>query len=770
MSTTSTTAQTKTRGTKAPAPKTRIVFYTGINGDPESHHPEIKVTLAFAKKAAASIVTDKEYFSFFGIEMRSEKPKLFFQTSKETDKYYYVEIGEHGPAHIGYTSARCEKGVMLKLVELAWKCTDKETFLAKAPKLRWRTKYAVVYQQPEPEEWLGDDFFEGGEPESKTLGHGDHWRALDNNTDDTAYEKEWAKEASSFIENLIKKGKDTHTRKSPWKKTLKNDLTQHFYKTGKTIDFTTILTKGEEDSFVFLSAFPSFAHTCTWILDVQSVSNAYGDCEGLISGRTANDHCLEWFAPDFLRYANDWSQLGLTKVSVSGLALQLEFNEAKPWVFKSGHCLEEERQRLRNEGKIEEAQKLKSVSIPTDEIRTFFTDFHDHAFLAGRILELRKITTKTWKNLSGYLLEIEVLANELPTGYILPVYAFPAALGDYVPKKGDLVTGTIWLQGKFMGKASPEGRATFWLNDTARAKGDETLQEHIANLLAIAAEDDGSDYDEAEATAAYCDEGIVLVPDSVELYMAKGKVLEPFAHYSWECFEKVIELDPTNTEAYIRLGRAISCLNYSEKAIALLKKAIELDPNYYEAYFVMARQLEDIKRYEEALSFFNKAIELYPQNALKEPRDQLRQIVEEKGKTLALLGRHEEAIACFDEAISSFGDSPTFDKDDDEDSWLESDFSFLFYEKGKSLAALGRKEECIALYDKLIAQEEAGERGWSYCKKAETLEILNDKEGAIAAYKLAIADNADSDTYWAKYASEAIAKLGRVRRHRSTAQ
>jgi hypothetical protein len=73
----------------------------------------------------------------------------------------------------------------------------------------------------------------------------------------------------------------------------------------------------------------------------------------------------------------------------------------------------------------------------------------DHHQIIGRVMSVTAI--KPLPQFQGWRLEIECMPDEAASGWRLPVFVFPPALGsDAPPRKGDLVTGTVWLQGSWI--------------------------------------------------------------------------------------------------------------------------------------------------------------------------------------------------------------------------------------------------------------------------------------------------------------------------------
>jgi len=81
-------------------------------------------------------------------------------------------------------------------------------------------------------------------------------------------------------------------------------------------------------------------------------------------------------------------------------------------------------------------------------------------------------------------------------------------------------------------------------------------------------------------------------------------------------YDKAVELDLDNGDAYCKRGDAYEEMGEYGKAIADYSKAIELDPNHALAYFNRGCAYGEIGKYEEAIADYSKAIELNPNDAL----------------------------------------------------------------------------------------------------------------------------------------------------------
>lgn len=80
-------------------------------------------------------------------------------------------------------------------------------------------------------------------------------------------------------------------------------------------------------------------------------------------------------------------------------------------------------------------------------------------------------------------------------------------------------------------------------------------------------------------------------------------------------YDKLIELDPDNADAYHERGDFYYEMDQYGKAIADYSRAIELEPRYASAYFNRAYAYGEISEYDKAIADYSKAIKLDPSDA-----------------------------------------------------------------------------------------------------------------------------------------------------------
>jgi tetratricopeptide (TPR) repeat protein len=234
----------------------------------------------------------------------------------------------------------------------------------------------------------------------------------------------------------------------------------------------------------------------------------------------------------------------------------------------------------------------------------------------------------------------------------------------------------------------------------------------------------GSDSFDANSSAFY-----EMVPESVPsninliIKYNEAKSLDEQQRYkeAIDVYDQAIKLDPEFAKAWIGKGLDLNMLNNYDDAIDCLNKAIELDPHDIDAWRWKGTVLRNAGKYGEAIVAYNKAIEIDPEDA---------DVWSRKGGALSALGKNDEAITAYDNAISAstkhssairpldYGArkvsqcnkpdlllkqgrfSEAVDECDKCYELIHYDATLMI--KGKALFGLGRFDEAIQNYDKVI--------------------------------------------------------------------
>lgn len=101
----------------------------------------------------------------------------------------------------------------------------------------------------------------------------------------------------------------------------------------------------------------------------------------------------------------------------------------------------------------------------------------------------------------------------------------------------------------------------------------------------------------------------------IDAYFQKGQCQLEVARYeeAFKSFDKVIEINPSNPQAYYCRGLAKAHLNQS-KSIQDFNKALSLDPDLYQAFLGRACIYGSQQRYTKAILNCNQAIRINPKS------------------------------------------------------------------------------------------------------------------------------------------------------------
>lgn len=221
-----------------------------------------------------------------------------------------------------------------------------------------------------------------------------------------------------------------------------------------------------------------------------------------------------------------------------------------------------------------------------------------------------------------------------------------------------------------------------------------------------------------EALAAF-QQTVALKDDHVEAYFYRGQVFLEMSRFedAISSFDRSIELTPETLSPYLAhasRGVALAALRRFDEALMSFERAVELNGNYVEAHSACGRVLQELGRYEESVACYNEAIAVEPYGLQVFPAYCSKAFVLKDLKRLA------EALASYDHAIE-----------------LKPDDSEVYLNRGGILQELGRHEDAITSFDRAIflnpdVAEAFRARGFS-------LLILGRYEMAIGSFDQAFA-------------------------------
>lgn len=167
--------------------------------------------------------------------------------------------------------------------------------------------------------------------------------------------------------------------------------------------------------------------------------------------------------------------------------------------------------------------------------------------------------------------------------------------------------------------------------------------------------------------------------------LAQGETLLRSGRFpeSIDSFQKVLQKEPNNRFANLRLGMAYIKAEQLASAIPFLEKSVILDPNQAEAHYALAYALTGVQRFEEAEKSWVETIRLQPRREAAWSN---------LGTVLGQMNKLERAREAFQQALSL-----------DPHNWqLQSNLGFLEQK-------LGHRPQALALFEK-AARESKGDR------------------------------------------------------------
>ncbi|MBD2464964.1 DUF563 domain-containing protein [Oscillatoria sp. FACHB-1407] len=253
---------------------------------------------------------------------------------------------------------------------------------------------------------------------------------------------------------------------------------------------------------------------------------------------------------------------------------------------------------------------------------------------------------------------------------------------NFVPQYGDL--GIAWLKKTDLKKA-----ISCW--HQAIAINPDFAQYYIAWADSLNQE---SRLDQATAMNADLLRGLLHQPESLETYLALGKLLAN--HTALEkmgisdqvaiaAFETALEYDPNSAEAYLELGKQRLKLGQVDQAIAAFKQALSLESGSSEILLEMGKALVQNYQLEEAITCYERVIE---SNA------NLTEVYFHLGDALSLKGDKQAAIRAYQQKIQHQPEAY-----DTYDAYFR--LGVLFAEQGQLSEAIAHFNQAIKLAPRL---------------------------------------------------------------------
>jgi tetratricopeptide (TPR) repeat protein len=164
---------------------------------------------------------------------------------------------------------------------------------------------------------------------------------------------------------------------------------------------------------------------------------------------------------------------------------------------------------------------------------------------------------------------------------------------------------------------------------------------------------------------------------SFDLWNYKGMAHAKLNQYqeAIRCFDKGIMLNPKVSSLWINKGEALSQLGKFEESVKNFDYALELEANNLLACYFKAKSLLKLQKYAGALECYDRVVGKVNDKILWNDR----------GVTLSNLGRYDEALANYDNALK-----------------LDPYDEISLNNKGLALYSLGKHSEAVNYFDRIL--------------------------------------------------------------------
>ena len=189
--------------------------------------------------------------------------------------------------------------------------------------------------------------------------------------------------------------------------------------------------------------------------------------------------------------------------------------------------------------------------------------------------------------------------------------------------------------------------------------------------------------------------------DKVKLYLELGNKHHDEGRYQLaiDCYEIALETNSNSGELYYYKARSFYKTGRYQTAVICFEEAIKKEAKLAPlSYIYIGCIFFEMEDYQKALCYYDKAMVL---------EDNILAFVQ-KGRTLHILKRYNDALACYNEALS-----------------FDQNLPFVLFNKGQTLKSLKREEEAMLCFKK--AGRLLNKNNSFYDEILTEIEILNKK-------------------------------------------
>jgi len=217
-----------------------------------------------------------------------------------------------------------------------------------------------------------------------------------------------------------------------------------------------------------------------------------------------------------------------------------------------------------------------------------------------------------------------------------------------------------------------------------------------------------------DALASY-DKALEINPEYSDALCNRGVMLDNLGRHeeALACYDKALEINPDISEAWYNRGNVLKQLGRYDDALSSYDKALEFNPGYSDAWCNRGITLVQFGRYDDALTSFDNALEINPD---------FSEAWYNRGAALAHFGRHAEAVVSYDKAHK-----------------LNPEYSVPWYISSGLLGNLGQRNRAVTSFDDQIKSLEILLKNDPNCypawfNRGVLLAILGRNEDALASF------------------------------------
>lgn len=197
------------------------------------------------------------------------------------------------------------------------------------------------------------------------------------------------------------------------------------------------------------------------------------------------------------------------------------------------------------------------------------------------------------------------------------------------------------------------------------------------------------------------------------------------------CFEHALTIQPDSVDAWANHATALLELGQHERALVELERALAIEPTHVVSWNSRGNVLVALKRYAEAVESYDRALAIYPDFAdarqnrllalgeLNRGGPQFAETLCAQGSELMQRGRWQEALRCFDEALTT-----------------RPDLVFAAVGRATALLEMKRPDEALAGFDLVVQRDPKNAIGWN--NRGNALAVAGRLHEAIESYSRAL--------------------------------